>query len=379
MRQFLVIIFLFSVMQLTAQLSLEPGDPSHNPNIPSFYKSSLADIEAEVAAVKKGSAEVIARSASGYPIYAIRYGEKDDIKRMANYNSAVGARNPAYFAVKGEESKPVFFFLGPVHGQEPEGLVGVINLIHIAETGLDYRGREWPKLKKYFDQSRVIIVPCGNPDGRKRVPYFSFVGLPAETMTKYGQGTKRDGTLWRWPASKSLHPMVGDVGILGGYYTDKGINIMHDDFFNPMAEETKAILQVARDEIPDITVSLHSCACKPYMIQAAHAPLFMKERLSDLSRQVNQAFIDKGLPHMGEGWALRTIDDDPKFPPRSSFNLVSALHHQSGTMSFTFESPHGTLEDGATHEDILDIQLTLYEEMFEYIFNNRILWEREEH
>jgi predicted acyltransferase len=42
--------------------------------------------------------------------------------------------------------------------------------------------------------------------------------------------------------------MKGDVGILGGYFNDNGINIMHDDFFMPMIEETNAILKVVRDE-----------------------------------------------------------------------------------------------------------------------------------
>lgn len=32
----------------------------------------------------------------------------------------------------------------------------------------------------------------------------------------------------------------------------------------------------------------------------------------------------------------------------------------SGTMSFTFENPHGTIEDGATYNEIIDIQLVLY-------------------
>lgn len=76
-------------------------------------------------------------------------------------------------------------------------------------------------------------------------------------MTKYGQGTRKDGSLYGWPGAKAVHPMRGDVGILGAYFNDDGINPMHDEFFAPMAEETKAIVQVARQEAPDITVSLH--------------------------------------------------------------------------------------------------------------------------
>jgi len=358
-----------------SQLQPEPGDPPQNPNIPDYYKSRLSDIEAEVAALQKGKAGIIEHSPGGLPVYAIYYGEKDNLHSQANYNSAIGAKNPVYFAKKDAGTKPVVFFIGPVHGQEVEGIAGLVNLIHLAETGKDYRGREWPELLEYFNRCRVIIIPCGNPDGRKRCPYDSFVGLPVATMTKYGQGTKKDGTPWGWPASKSLHPMKGDVGILGSYYNDNGINIMHDEFFSPMAQETKAIFKIAREEAPDITVSLHSCECQPFIFQTGHAPLFMKKRIADLAKQVNRSYIDRNLPNMGTNWEINLSDDDMVPPPQESFNMTSALHHASGTMSFTFESPHGTLDDGATHEEIVDIQLVLYQEMFEYIINNRLYWE----
>jgi hypothetical protein len=354
-----------------AQLPLQPDDPPRKTDIPDFYKSKLSDIAAEIAGLKIGKAEVIATSPGGLPVYAVFYGEKEDFQSQANYNSAGGARNPVYYARKDENTKPVVYFIGPVHGQEPEGIVGLINLIHIAETGRDHRGKEWPELKNLFEQCRVIIIPCGNPDGRKRCPYDSFVGIPQETMTKYGQGTKKDGTLWRWPDAKSLHPMKGDVGILGAYFNDDGINIMHDEFFSPMAEETKAIFKIAMEEAPDIAVSLHSCSCNPFIIQNTHAPYFMKERIADLAQKLNQKYIDLKLPNMGHGWGLSISADDFSPPPQKSFNMVSALHYASGTMAFTFESPHGTIEDGATYTEILDIQLVLYREMFHYIIKNR--------
>ena len=355
----------------------EEGDPANPKDIPSFYKSTLSDIDAEMAAMKIGKSERIALSPGGLPLYAIYYGEKEDFNGQANYNSAVAARNAAFFAEKNENTRPVLLFLGPVHGQEPEGIVGLVNLIHIAETGKDHRGREWPELKAYFEQARVVIIPSGNPDGRKRNPYDAYVGIPEDIMTKYGQGTKKDGSYWRWPHAKALHPMKGDVGILGAYFNNNGINMMHDNFFAPMAEETKAIFKTAMDEVPDIMVSLHSCSCNPFVIQNSHVPLFMKKRIADFAVQLNRRFIKKELPHRPENWKLSLEDDDEDFPPRTSFNLVSALHHATGTMSFTFESPHGTIEDGATYEEILDIQLVLYQQVFEYVLENRLYWKRD--
>ena len=228
-----------------AQVSIDPGDPPNPRNIPMYYGSTLNVIEEEVDQVKKGKVEVVATSPGGFPVYAVYYGVKENFSSQANYNSAVAARNAGYYARKDSTSKPVVFFLGPVHGHEVEGIAGLINLIHVAETGKDRRGKEWDSLLGKLEQCRVIIIPCGNPDGRLRCPYDSFVGLPVEIMTKYGQGTRTDGSSWGWPGAKSLHPMKGNVGILGAYFNDEGINMMHDDWFSPMAAETEAILDLS--------------------------------------------------------------------------------------------------------------------------------------
>jgi hypothetical protein len=81
------------------------------------------------------------------------------------------------------------------------------------------------------------------------------------------------------------------------------------------------------------------------------------------------------LPHMPADWKSDLNVDEKITPPTRSFNLISALHHVWGTMAFTFERPNGTLESPATCDEIVDIQLLLYEEMFRYILDNRIYWE----
>lgn len=370
-----------ALLHVVVHPATEAGDPPVSDDIPPFFCSKLSDIEACLNGLKKGKTEKIAVSPGGLPVYAVYYGEKEDFQSQANYNSAVAAGNPAFFAGKTPDTKPVVLFLGPVHGQEVEGIVGLLNLIRIAETGKDMRGREWPALKSSIDRSRVVIIPCGNPDGRKRVPYSSFIGLPIEVMTKYGQGTKMNGDLWRWPHVKAVHPLKGDVKILGGYFNDNGINLMHDDFFFPMAEETKGILKVARDEVPDMTVSLHSCGYPPSILMPAYEPVFIKERVAELANRLNDRYKGLGLPYWTKGLSLESVTDDAKFPPKRSFNLTSALHHVSGSMAFTFECYHGTVSSkinapAVTFDDILDIQLNLYQEMFDYLFQNRLYWEK---
>ncbi len=375
----LLTISLFSGLLLYAQIPIEEGDPPNPSDIPEFYKSTLSDLDLELSSIRTGQKEVIATSPGGIPVYAVFYGEKTESASVANYNSAVAARAPSAYALKDSSTRPVVYFLGPVHGQEVEGMVGLINLIHIAETGKDYRGREWMELKRKMNQCRIIIVPCGNPDGRLRCPYDSFLGLPTPIMTKYGQGTRLDGSSWGWPGAKSVHPMKGNVGILGAYFNDEGINMMHDDFFAPMAEETKAILELARSEAPDMTVSLHSHENKPRILQANYEPWFMKQRIDSLIRQLNQAYLDNGLPGVPDDWLGEPKVEDESAPPRASFNLISALHHVSGTMAFTFECSHGCIserfpEPFVSYEDILDIQLILYDEILTYALEQRVYW-----
>ena len=363
-----------------SQIKIDSGDPPNPTDLPEFFKSKLSDIDNEIAMIAIGKVTTIATSPGGLPVYAIFYGEKEDFHSQANYNSAVAARNPAYYAKKDSSTKPVVFFIGPVHGQEVEGIVGLVNLIHIAETGKDYRGMDWPSLKNKLEKCRTIIIPAANPDGRKRCPYDAFVGLPTRIMTKYGQGTRKDGTSWGWPQAKSVHPMKGNVGILGAYFNDSGINVMQDEYFSPMAEETIAILELARSEAPDITVSLHSHENRPVILQPAYVAMFMKNRVYDLATSLNKRFEEAGLAYFPSNWFWTPKPDDQDFPPKTTFNLISALHHISGTMAFTFECSHGSVSEESpapivSYDDILSIQLTLYEEMFDYILNNRLTWD----
>ncbi len=373
---YLTLVVVLSTVATFAQVKIEAGDPPNNTDIPHFFKSRLSDIDEELENVKKGKVKAIAISPGGIPLYSVTYGEKEDLQSQANYNSAVAARNLEYYAKKDSNTKPIVFFLGPVHGQEVEGVVGLVNLIRIAETGKDHRGQDWTSLKDKIDQCRIIILPCGNPDGRKRNPYDSFVGLPTSIMTKYGQGTRKDGSSYGWPKAKSVHPMQGDVEILGAYFNDDGINIMHDDFFSPMAAETEAILDIARSEAPDMTVSLHSHGNFPRILQAAYVPWFIKKNITELTQKVNNRYEKEDLAFTPKEWITGPSVEDKDYPPTKSFNLISALHHQSGTMAFTFECSHGTVSEAGEepfvdYSDILDIQLHLYEEMLDTVLNNR--------
>jgi hypothetical protein len=154
---------------------------------------------------------------------------------------------------------------------------------------------------------------------------------------------------------------------------------MHDDWFQPMSEEVKAILDIARAEVPDLTVSQHSHENIARILPASYVPRFMKERVQDLTRRLNQQYKEAGLPHIQDDWIGEPGIEDEAFPPRTSFNLIPALHHISGTMAFTFECSHGSTSERfpapvVTHSDIVDIQLHLHEEILDYALENRLYW-----
>lgn len=333
--------------------------------LPPFWKGRVEDVEEAVANVKRGEARVIARSPGERPMQLVAYGPKTAFDRQANYGSAVAAGDPGFYARKPDGTPPIVFIIGPPHGQETEGIVGLVNLLAVAERGKDLREKEWPQLKESLDRCRLLIVPLSNPDGRARCPYDSFAGLPVEEMTRVGQGTRKDGSLYGWPGAKRVHPMKGDVGLLGAYFNDDGINLMHDDFFEPMAEETKALLRVAREEAPDYIVNLHSHASPPMMVPTSYVPRYCKEIEARFAERLMERYRKAGLP---AAKPPVPSEDGRDYPP-PSFNLTSALHHVCGGVSMVFECPHGVKETRypqVTHEQILDIELILFEELLRF-------------
>ncbi|MFB3785397.1 MAG: DUF5060 domain-containing protein [bacterium] len=351
------------------QLNLVKTEPPKRlypqPKIPVFWKSTVEDVAAAVNAVQRGSGEIIAYTPGGRPVYKVSYGQRADFHSQANYNSAAGAGDPAFYARKAADTPPVVFLIGPVHGQEVEGVAGMVNLLRVAETGKDWRDKAWPDLRAALDRCRVVIVPLPNPDGRARCPYDSFIGLSGEEMTRIGQGTRKDGTLYRWPGVKAIHPMRGDVGFLGAYFNDAGINLMHDEFFAPMAEETRALLNIALDEAPDYILNLHSHESPPAVLPTSYAPFYTKETIARFGERLMARYRNAGLP---AGEPPVPAGDGKRYPP-PSFNLTSALHHVCGGVSMTFECSHGVRDAGypqVTHDQILDIQLILYEELLAF-------------
>jgi len=338
--------------------------------LPAFWVGDVATIARRCASLKQAEVRVIATSPGSRPLYLVAYGEREVVPARANFNSAIGGRDPAAFVDKAARRRPVVLFVGPVHGQETEGLTGLANLIEVMETGHDRRGQPQPALQELGRRCRLLIIPDGNPDGLARFAARTLQGMEADDIRFWGQGTWADGSLCSWPECKRQHPMAGpNVGFRGCYFDDAGVNPMHDEFFNPLGPEAPAILKVAQREGPEMAVSLHSHAGNPTVLRTAFVPLEVQEQARDLARDYYALCDERGLPHGG------LYEAQPeKGPVPAPFNLTSALYHISGANAFTFECPHGVRGEKACQvslEQILEIQLALYEAMLRWALARR--------
>jgi len=336
----------------------------------SFWISKLADIEDTMGSLSRGRASVLTSSAGGRPVYLAEYGDKEDFGRQANYSSACGARDPSKYANKGENAKPVLLIVGGVHGGELEGIVGVMNLIRLLETGADYRGRRHDFLYENASRFRLLLIPCMNPDGRARLPVDSLIGVPYEKFVFFMQGAWKDGTLCRWPDCKAVHPIKEASGFLGSYFNDDGVNFMHDNFFSPMARESSALLGLADREAVDFHMSLHGGAdTAVHFPWIPYLPVDVKHRQQAFNLRMAEAHRGRGLPF---DVVEQTVQDGERHP-YPSFNLTTAVHHVCGGLSMTYESNMGIDGPGIrlTPDEILDCHFLLFEEMFRFALEER--------
>jgi hypothetical protein len=308
--------------------------------IPAWWTSGEAQIRAFIdERVTRGEARTLSTSPGGHPVRAALYGEAEPgLRGTANRNSALGAGLPEAFLRREERQHPVLMVLAGTHGQEMEGMVAALSLLSVMETGEDLAGAPQPELRAALEPLRVVVIPCANPDGRARCPYGGWVGLPTAEMSKWGQGTRRDGSPYGWPGCKAVHPMAGDVGILGAYFDDAGVNLMHDAWHAPMSETTAALLRLVADEAPDLLLNLHGHASPPMVCETAYVPLGVKRRVAAYAEHLYARLEAASLAHQSVPPAAPDGEGDG---PPPALNLTSMAWHTGAALSLTFETPQG--------------------------------------
>jgi hypothetical protein len=313
------------------------------------------------ANASKGDLSRLCRSAGRRDVWLYTLGKGKPTARTATYSAAMGSSDKrSYLGRQRPNHKQTLLILCGVHGMETVAVAGAVNLLHILEHGKDLRGRRWPELKKMAAKVRLLLVPLANPDGRARTGIPSLVGLTVDDLTYYGQGMWKDGKLIEWAGSKRFLPLPLDkVRFSGGYPNDDGVNFMHD--VSPAghrARETTALLQLVEEEIVDCCLNMHGHMRGPIILpHASHCPPAFFEHTLELADAVHARLDAAGL---------RPMTVNRSVAGRGSFNLPSAMHHTSGCLSLTFETPQGVTENPCTYEELLDIQLLTIEETLRF-------------
>lgn len=342
--------------------------------IPLWWRGSTEDVADAVKLVKKGEVEVLCKTPGGRDVTLIRYGKKNNLRRTANYSSAMGAGDFKYYADKtGEDYVPTVCLIGATHGGEFESVVALNNLIKNVETGTDYKVEENQDLMSALEGVNLLIIPCLNMDGRARIPLKTFAGQTFEGFRYYSQGTWNDGSLCLQPGCKAVHPIADKCELIGGYFNDDGVNIVHDNFFFPMAEETKAILKLADEYVPDITLHLHGGGnCPQQFFQFNYIPGVVRQKIRTLADRLEDEGKKRG---MGQLFYNRPVEahDDAQKPP--SFNIVCAWTAICGEPCIIYESNQGLYyEEGRngwdcsfSFDEIYNHHKLLFETTFKYV------------
>ena len=335
---------------------------------PAFWKTSNEDISRLYDTAVKAEKSVIAVSPGGRPVLALAYGSSNENEpKKANWSSALGSMDPKCYSDP-DTKTPTLVLIGTEHGQETEGTAALANLISLLETGVDLAGNTNDALLSLCENARIVIVPIANPDGRARVVPDAIIGLKQYDLRYWGQGTWKDGSLCGWPECKKIHPILNEVDFLGGYYNDDGVNLMHDDFFSPKAEETKALLELCDAERADIVIHLHGGGdSKGNLMQTSYMSDPAKAIVEKLAKACYEQGKNEGLEFVGDH--AYSLDDGPV---PGAFNLASAVHHKCGAVSFVYEGNECIIDEPGpklTHGQVTRMHMIVFEEALKILKN----------
>jgi hypothetical protein len=359
-----------------------PPDYLREPEgIPDFWVSTYADVERFLAGrVRKGTVREVGRSAGGRLIRAVVYGRPRAGMGTTTFSGALGYGDvrawlgPAY-------TRKAYLGIASVHGGEFEGIVGIVNLIAVLETGADLRGRAWPGITAAASAlDRIILIPIFNADGRSRVPLRMGVhrGTDHTVAEYFNTGGQPDGSLVGWPDCKEFIPIDFErTQFPGGYPNDAGVNVQHDDFFGRPQPETRALLDLVAEERPDLTMNMHTGATFLHPLRSFNEPA-LTPAFDALYRRAMTKLTAAGLQASDDA----SVEANPAREPPSVFNLDSALNLHCGSLSVLVESPSHTFSTAKrngqpfmhTPDRLLDAQLVCHQEAMGFLAETGGRW-----
>lgn len=367
------------------QFNIPASHTTEPKQIPSFWISSVDTVTDFLrTAVTQGCVKTIGSTAGGRSIQAVTYGTARSKKGTTTFSGSLGYRDIKAYTGPDYE-KRVYMAMGAVHGAEFEGIIGLINLIAVLETGMDLRGQAWTEIYEISQQlDRIIIIPITNVDGRARVPLRmqTHHGATSDFQEYLNTGAKPDGQIIGWPACKAHIPLdFTTTQFPGGYPNDAGVNIQHDDFFGDRQPETEALFNLAAQERPDLILNMHTGAPGNNYFTRTHRPFIEPV----LMKHFEQAYtrIHTGLAREGfQSTKDEKLEADPTQAKMSTFNLDSALNMHCGALTILIEAPcHGfSGSDRAgnvvvqTPDSILDAQLICHMESMRFLLETGGAW-----
>jgi hypothetical protein len=352
-----------------------PPDYLREPDsIPLFWLTTLDDVTDFLKkTVRKGTIEEIGKSAGGRPINAVLYGKPRQGKGTTTFSGSQGFGDVR--AYRGpDHDKTVYMAMASVHGGEFEGIVGMVNLISVIETGKDLRGKEWPEITSVVAKlDRLILIPVTNPDGRARIPLRMELYRDTDfNIAEYlNTGGDTSGKITGWPQIKEFIPMdFSRPGFPGGYPNDAGVNIQHDNFLGKKQPETQALFDLTEREKPDLIINLHTGAVYMRMDRPLGEPALFPA-FDTLFRYVHSELAVRGLQYTTDP----KVEGDYKQASTGAYNLDGALNWHCGALSVVVESPShgfaGKNEKGGlafhTPDMLLDAQLICHQQAMKFL------------
>ena len=342
--------------------------------IPDFWISTVDGVFGFLdQRVHKGNVLQIGTTAGGRRMRAVFFGQPRGPQGPTTFSGSLGFGDVRAF-IGPDYDKKVYMAMGSVHGGEIEGIVGLVNLISVLETGNDLRGKAWPEITADAAKlDRIILIPITNVDGRARVPFRMLRnwGPNTEVQEYFNTGGLKNGKLLGYPNCKQYIPLdFSTVGFPGGYPNDAGVNIQHDDFFGHPQPETRALLDLTARERPDLILNMHTGGVFMAMAREFNEPS-LTPAMDELYRRVHTALTLA---------KLKATDDvareaDPSKQRLGVFNLDTALNLNSGALAMLIESPSHAASPAIRYgkpypfspDDILNAQLIAHQEAMKFL------------
>lgn len=306
---------------------------------PAWWKVRVDEINGIVHQARRGSVRKLADSAGGREINSVSYGPPAPPHGTGSWPIVSNSRNVRAYKTNEGGTQTVIVLAG-VHGAEPEGVVGALNLISLLETGVDLRGQRRDQLVELCHDYRLVIISCLNPDGRHVSPDH-LRGATAQQFRRASQGWWNDGTEIGYPGCKEYAPLpLEKVGHPGGYPNADGYNIQHDA--SPAGirtAEARALLALVEAEQADLVLNLHSHGMAPRSLSP-----------SLLEYPLHATRIVQYAQRFHYDLAAAGLRPEPPLPAdnRMGVSLNNACSLASGGLALTFEFP--TLADWSFDE-----------------------------